>query len=85
MGWNRVYQTKPHVLWRGIEQNARMYFVHSYYVEVESDALNAGVCNYGLLFSAAIECENVFAVQFHPEKSARDGLQMLENFTKWNI
>ena len=85
MGWNEVYQTKPHALWRGIEQNARMYFVHSYYVEVESDVLNAGTCNYGVPFSAAIECENLFAVQFHPEKSAGDGLKMLENFAQWNI
>tara|TARA_A100001011_G_scaffold125959_2_gene132859 strand:- start:86 stop:733 length:648 start_codon:yes stop_codon:yes gene_type:complete len=85
MGWNEVYQTKSHALWRGIEQNSRMYFVHSYYVEVENSALNAGVCNYGVPFSAAVACENLFAVQFHPEKSAGDGLQMLENFAHWDI
>jgi len=84
MGWNNVLQTRSHPLWQGIEQNSRFYFVHSYYVDPEDKGLVAGKTTYGVAFTSAIACDNVFAVQFHPEKSAKDGLQLLENFTRWN-
>ena len=84
MGWNNVYHTQPHVLWEGIEQGSRFYFVHSYYVEPHDKSLIAGETTYGINFTSAIAHDNVFAVQFHPEKSAADGLQLLENFTRWN-
>jgi len=83
MGWNRVAQ-KPHPLWKRIEDSARFYFVHSYYVRPNDDALTFGTTNYGLSFTSAAGRANIFAVQFHPEKSARDGLQLLQNFIDWN-
>lgn len=82
MGWNRVWQ-KPHPLWAGIEDGARFYFVHSYCVQPEDEALVTGCCEYGLPFTCAVGRANIFAVQFHPEKSARDGLQLLKNFVSW--
>jgi glutamine amidotransferase len=84
MGWNNVYHTQPHVLWDGIEQDSRFYFVHSYYVDPADKSMIAGETRYGINFTSAIARDNVFAVQFHPEKSAADGLQLLENFTRWN-
>lgn len=84
MGWNNVHHVRSHVLWDGIEQGSRFYFVHSYYVDLEDDSVIAGETDYGIKFTSAIARDNVFAVQFHPEKSAADGLQLLENFTRWN-
>ena len=84
MGWNNVRQTNSHPLWSGIEQNSRFYFVHSYYVDPEDKDMVAGETVYGIKFASAIARDNVFAVQFHPEKSATDGLKLLENFTRWN-
>lgn len=84
MGWNTVSQTQAHPLWAGIENHARFYFVHSYYCQLEDDALCAGQTDYGLAFACALAKDNVFAVQFHPEKSAKDGLRLLENFLHWN-
>ncbi len=84
MGWNEVLQAMPHPLWAGIEDGARFYFVHSYYVEPAASDLIAGSTNYGILFTSAIARDNIFAVQFHPEKSARDGLALLANFMRWN-
>lgn len=84
MGWNNVHQTQSHVLWEGIEPDSRFYFVHSYYVDPEDKSLVAGETDYGFKFTSVIARDNVFAVQFHPEKSAADGLQLLENFTRWN-
>ena len=84
MGWNNVHQLQSHALFEHIQQDARFYFVHSYYVEPADKKLIAASCGYGLEFCAAIAKENVFACQFHPEKSAADGLQLLENFTQWN-
>jgi len=84
MGWNNVYHTQPHILWEGIEQGSRFYFVHSYYVEPYDKSLIAGETTYGINFTSAMARANVFAVQFHPEKSAADGLQLLENFARWN-
>lgn len=84
MGWNNVHQTQPHPLWQGIEQDSRFYFVHSYYVDPQDKGIISGETTYGINFASAITRGNVFAVQFHPEKSAADGLQLLKNFTRWN-
>jgi len=83
MGWNRVWPTRTHPLWDGIEPGARFYFVHSYYVEPADEAVSAARTEYGISFTSALARDNVFAVQFHPEKSAGAGLQLLENFVNW--
>ncbi len=83
MGWNEVRQT-PHALWNGITDGARFYFVHSYFVQPADPALVMGTCDYGVPFTCAVGRDNIFAVQFHPEKSARDGLQLLKNFVEWH-
>ena len=82
MGWNTVSHARDHPLWHNIDNNERFYFVHSYYVE--STAMNQvfGLCEYGNRFTAAAGKENLFAVQFHPEKSQQAGLKLLENFLK---
>nr|MBL8411324.1 imidazole glycerol phosphate synthase subunit HisH [Dechloromonas sp.] len=82
MGWNEVAQ-RPHALWAGIADRSRFYFVHSYCVQHIDPALTTGVCDYGIPFTCAVGRDNIFAVQFHPEKSARDGLQLLKNFVEW--
>ncbi|MCX8145914.1 MAG: imidazole glycerol phosphate synthase subunit HisH [Azovibrio sp.] len=82
MGWNQVWQT-PHPLWDGIANGARFYFVHSYCVHPEDPSLVVGRCEYGVPFTCAVGRANIFAVQFHPEKSARDGLRLLQNFVAW--
>jgi glutamine amidotransferase len=84
MGWNEVFQAGPHPLWAGIDDGSRFYFVHSYYVAPASADLIAGSTNYGIPFTSAVARDNIFAVQFHPEKSARDGLALLANFMRWN-
>ena len=84
MGWNEVFQAGPHPLWAGIEDGARFYFVHSYYVEPSSPEVIAASTNYGIPFTSAVARDNIFAVQFHPEKSAKDGLALLANFMRWN-
>jgi len=84
MGWNRVRQLANHKLWRGIEQDSRFYFVHSYYVDPTSDAHVAATTDYGCDFASAIAHNNIFAVQFHPEKSQHAGLQLLKNFIAWD-
>lgn len=89
MGWNNVRQARDgagraHPLWDGIADDARFYFVHSYYCVPGRDGLSAGSCDYGLAFSCALADESVFAVQFHPEKSAKDGLRLLHNFLRWS-
>ena len=84
MGWNQVQQAEAHPLWEGIEDGARFYFVHSYYVEPQSPELIAGSTRYGIPFTSAIARTNIFAVQFHPEKSAQAGLRLLGNFMRWN-
>lgn len=83
MGWNRVRQ-RPHPLWAGIPDGARFYFVHSYCVQSEQSGAIAGLCDYGVEFSAALYRDNLFAVQFHPEKSHTHGLQLLRNFMAWD-
>jgi glutamine amidotransferase len=84
MGWNGVRQAEPHPLWQGIADGERFYFVHSYYVEPASPEVIAGSTHYGILFTSAVARANIFAVQFHPEKSAAAGLKLLENFMLWN-
>jgi imidazole glycerol-phosphate synthase subunit HisH len=83
MGWNQVAHGE-HALWNGIAQDARFYFVHSYYVQPRSDTLVQGTSCYPLPFVCAVAKENLFAVQFHPEKSSRDGLTLLRNFVDWD-
>jgi glutamine amidotransferase len=88
MGWNRVRQADdgrtPHPLWRGIADDSWFYFVHSYHVQLADDMDRAGTSTYGLPFTAAIARDNIFATQFHPEKSAAAGLALYRNFVKWN-
>jgi glutamine amidotransferase len=84
MGWNEVMQAEPHALWRGITDASRYYFVHSYCVEAGKPELVAGYSIYGFPFTCAVAQDNIFAVQFHPEKSQTDGLALLANFVTWN-
>ena len=83
MGWNRVHHG-DHALWTGIAQDARFYFVHSYYVQPRDAAIVQATSDYPQPFVCAVARENLFAVQFHPEKSAAAGLQLLQNFINWN-
>lgn len=83
MGWNQVKQ-QAHPLWHNIADNSRFYFVHSYYVKAAQADQVAGRCTYGVEFAAALSHNNVFAVQFHPEKSQHAGLQLLKNFVNWD-
>lgn len=83
MGWNQV-RHGDHPLWRGIAQDARFYFVHSYYVRPRDAALTQASSEYPQPFVCAVARDNLFAVQFHPEKSAAAGLQLLQNFINWN-
>lgn len=83
MGWSQVHQTQPHALWQEIPDQARFYYVHSYYVVPDETALTAATTAYPFDFTGAIARDNVFAVQFHPEKSASAGLQLLRNFVNW--
>ncbi|HYX65016.1 MAG TPA: imidazole glycerol phosphate synthase subunit HisH [Burkholderiales bacterium] len=83
MGWNEVIQEKPHALWTGIPDRSRFYFVHSYYPAPADARVVAGTCVYGAPFTCAIARDNIFAVQFHPEKSQLAGLQLLSNFVRW--
>jgi glutamine amidotransferase len=84
MGWNEVRQIRPHPLWRGIPDLTRFYFVHSYYVDAVDRELVAGSVQYGVSADAALARDNLFAVQFHPEKSHTAGLRLLRNFLEWN-
>ena len=83
MGWNEVVQTGAHPLWDAIDDASRFYFVHSYYADAAAAGLESGQCTYGLPFTAAIARDNMFAVQFHPEKSQAAGLRLLRNFVHW--
>jgi len=84
MGWNQVSQTMQHPLWAGIAQDTRFYFVHSYYVQSKTPEPIAGSTAYGFPFVSALAKDNVFAVQFHPEKSHQAGLKLYANFVNWN-
>src|SRR2546428_2070828 len=83
MGWNEVAQERPHALWADIADGSRFYFVHSYYPAPRDPALTAATTVYGKPFTCAIARDNIFAVQFHPEKSQSAGLQLLSNFVRW--
>ncbi|GGY92085.1 imidazole glycerol phosphate synthase subunit HisH [Pseudoduganella plicata] len=84
MGWNQVRQTMPHALWEGIPDETYFYFVHSYYVQPDVAAHSVGETVYGQPFCCAVASDNIFATQFHPEKSAASGLQLYKNFVHWN-
>jgi len=83
MGWNQVVQEKPHALWKGIASAQRFYFVHSYYVQPSNETDIAGRSTYVTDFTAVVARENIFATQFHPEKSQQAGLDLLSNFLQW--
>jgi imidazole glycerol-phosphate synthase subunit HisH len=83
MGWNEVIQERSHPLWQGISDRTRFYFVHSYYPAPRDPSLIAATCIYGAPFTCAAARDNIFAVQFHPEKSSAAGLQLLSNFVRW--
>ena len=85
MGWNQVYQRQSHYLWSGIEDGAWFYFVHSYYASPRNRSDIAATTQYTVEFTSAAARGNVFATQFHPEKSQKAGLQMLKNFLEWEI
>jgi len=83
MGWNEVIQDQPHPLWAGIGDRSRFYFVHSYFPAPADPSVSAATCVYGVPFTCAVARDNIFAVQFHPEKSQSAGLQLLSNFVRW--
>jgi imidazole glycerol-phosphate synthase subunit HisH len=83
MGWNEVAQAQRHALWQGIADASRFYFVHSYYADETDPAVRSGRTTYGAAFTCAVARDNIFAVQFHPEKSQAAGLQLLRNFVYW--
>ena len=86
MGWNQVDQAEdnPHPIWLGVADQSYFYFVHSYYAIPANPAHIVGWTNYGKPFASAVACDNIFATQFHPEKSAAVGLQLYKNFASWN-
>ncbi|MDP1741885.1 imidazole glycerol phosphate synthase subunit HisH [Polaromonas sp.] len=85
MGWNQVYQTAPvHPVWSGVPDGAYFYFVHSFYARPSDARHTAGEADYGARFTAAVARDNIFATQFHPEKSAEHGLALYRNFLHWN-
>ena len=84
MGWNRVVQTRPHALWQGVPDGAYFYFVHSFYACPSEPRHSAGETDYGTRFTCALARDNIFATQFHPEKSADHGLALYRNFLHWN-
>ena len=83
MGWNEVFQERPHAMWAGIADRSRFYFVHSYYPQPAESSMTAATCAYGVTFTCAVARDNIFGVQFHPEKSQSSGLQLLSNFVQW--
>jgi glutamine amidotransferase len=84
MGWNRVRQARPHRLWENVPDLSWFYFVHSYYPCPDDPGLTVGEADYGGAFTCAVARDNIFATQFHPEKSAAAGLSIFENFVRWN-
>jgi imidazole glycerol-phosphate synthase subunit HisH len=86
MGWNRVHQSRqpsPHALWEGVTDASWFYFVHSFFAAPGQAEHTAGVADYGGRFTAAVARDNIFATQFHPEKSAAQGLRLYRNFLHW--
>jgi glutamine amidotransferase len=84
MGWNRVRQTESHPMWNGVADNSYFYFVHSYHAAPAESVHVLGETEYGIPFACAVGRDNIFATQFHPEKSASAGLQLYRNFVSWN-
>jgi glutamine amidotransferase len=84
MGWNRVSQAQPHPLWAGIPDESWFYFVHSFYAHPSEARHSVGESEYGVRFTCAVARDNIFATQFHPEKSADQGLTLYRNFLHWN-
>ncbi len=84
MGWNQVVQVRPHALWDSVPDASYFYFVHSFYARPSDARHSVGEADYGNRFSAAIARDNIFATQFHPEKSATQGLTLYKNFLHWN-
>ena len=84
MGWNQVFQAQPHALWAGVPDGSYFYFVHSYYARPSDPRHSAGETDYGTRFTCALARDNIFATQFHPEKSADHGLAVYRNFLRWN-
>jgi glutamine amidotransferase len=84
MGWNEVVQARQHPLWRGIPDRSYFYFVHSYFARPADVRDTAGETDYGGRFTSALARDNIFATQFHPEKSAEHGLVLYRNFLHWN-
>ena len=84
MGWNQVFQTRPHPVWAGVPDQSYFYFVHSFYARPADPAHSVGEADYGERFTAAVARDNIFATQFHPEKSAEHGLALYRNFLHWN-
>jgi imidazole glycerol-phosphate synthase subunit HisH len=84
MGWNQVHQAQPHPIWASVPDNSYFYFVHSFYAQPSDARHSAGVADYGGIFTAAVARDNIFATQFHPEKSAGHGLTLYRNFLSWN-
>jgi glutamine amidotransferase len=83
MGWNRVRQERAHPVWGEVPDESWFYFVHSYHAEPANPAHSAGSTDYGLRFTCALARDNIFATQFHPEKSAGHGLALYRNFLCW--
>ena len=84
MGWNRVIQAQPHALWADVPDEAYFYFVHSFYARPSDSRHSVGETDYGSRFTSALARDNIFATQFHPEKSAAHGLALYRNFLHWN-
>lgn len=83
MGWNRVRQERPHPVWGEVPDESWFYFVHSYHADPADPAHSAGSTEYGLRFTCVLARDNIFATQFHPEKSAESGLALYRNFLRW--
>ena len=83
MGWNQVFQARPHPVWAGVPDGAYFYFVHSFYATPSDARHSVGETEYGARFTSAIARDNIFATQFHPEKSAEHGLALYRNFLHW--
>jgi len=84
MGWNQVFQAQPHAIWQGVPDGSYFYFVHSFYARPSDARHSVGEAEYGTRFTAALARDNIFATQFHPEKSADQGLALYRNFLNWN-
>ena len=84
MGWNQVFQPRPHPVWAGVPDGAYFYFVHSFHAKPAVQAHSVGETDYGIRFTCALARDNIFATQFHPEKSAEHGLALYRNFLHWS-